>query len=386
MKKICLLSLLVAFFAISSTTANAGFSDKLLLGVKGGVNLASMVFSDEPYSIYEQGYNIRPLGGVFLESSFTKNFSVRYELLWVGRGMTTEDFGQNYTFSPDYVDFRIPLLWNFHFSNFTPYLLVSPNFGFVVGGETEKWGITDDAMNTGYINNFDIGVGVGAGVRFPIRLSNFKFYLGVEGQYSLGLLNNFPNQADGNYYGSNNYGTRHNRGIEAALTLSFPIGSSDDRGIDTVTVYRYDTDTVIKVVYVEGQSCYTAKQIVDGIKKGRDVRNKDICLSDVLFDFAKSTIKLSGRRDLDDIVELLNNMPKMQMDIGGHTDNVGSKETNDNLSEARAKSVYDYLVSKGIDKSRLTHKGYGYSVPIASNNTEEGRAKNRRVTFEIKNY
>jgi outer membrane protein OmpA-like peptidoglycan-associated protein len=71
------------------------------------------------------------------------------------------------------------------------------------------------------------------------------------------------------------------------------------------------------------------------------------------------------------------------VEIGGHTDNVGSDESNLQLSDSRAKSVVEYLVSKGIDASRLTYKGYGETQPIADNESDEGRAKNRRTEFRV---
>jgi len=82
-------------------------------------------------------------------------------------------------------------------------------------------------------------------------------------------------------------------------------------------------------------------------------------------------------------VELLKNNPGIRLEISGHTDNVGSYRANLKLSEARAKSVVDYLVGQGIDKKRLEYKGYSFNEPIADNNTEEGRSQNRRVEFKI---
>jgi len=82
-------------------------------------------------------------------------------------------------------------------------------------------------------------------------------------------------------------------------------------------------------------------------------------------------------------VDYLNTNPNLKIEIGGHTDNVGSKAYNKTLSENRAKSVYTYLISKGIDKDRLSYKGYDFSIPIADNATEEGRALNRRTEFKV---
>ena len=75
--------------------------------------------------------------------------------------------------------------------------------------------------------------------------------------------------------------------------------------------------------------------------------------------------------------------PKMKIEISGHTDNKGSDEYNQKLSENRAKSVVDYLVEKGITQDQLIFKGYGETKPIASNDTDEGQQLNRRIEFEI---
>ena len=73
----------------------------------------------------------------------------------------------------------------------------------------------------------------------------------------------------------------------------------------------------------------------------------------------------------------------MKIELSGHTDNKGKDKYNEKLSQERAKAVYDYLISRGIDKKRLEYRGYGAQHPIADNKTDEGRAKNRRVEFTI---
>lgn len=75
--------------------------------------------------------------------------------------------------------------------------------------------------------------------------------------------------------------------------------------------------------------------------------------------------------------------PDIKIEIQGHTDNVGTREHNMKLSENRAKAVYEYLVSRGIDKNRMTYKGYADLYPIDTNDTPEGRARNRRTQIKI---
>jgi len=74
----------------------------------------------------------------------------------------------------------------------------------------------------------------------------------------------------------------------------------------------------------------------------------------------------------------------MKIELAGHTDSIGSEQYNQGLSERRAKSAYNYFVSKGIAADRMTTVGYGELRPVASNATDEGRAKNRRVEITIK--
>ena len=109
-------------------------------------------------------------------------------------------------------------------------------------------------------------------------------------------------------------------------------------------------------------------------------------LKNIFFDFDKSTLVKESFVELDNLVSYLKTNKNLRIEIGGHTDNQGSDAYNETLSLERAKTVYDYLVSKGIDKRRLTYKGYGESVPIADNATEEGRAANRRTEFKITGY
>lgn len=108
-----------------------------------------------------------------------------------------------------------------------------------------------------------------------------------------------------------------------------------------------------------------------------------IILHNIFFDFDKSVLLQQSYNELQNLVNILEAYPKMKIEIRGHTDGHGSADYNQRLSENRAKAVVDYLVSRGIDPKRLQYKGFGKSKPIASNTTEEGRARNRRVEFLI---
>ncbi len=108
-----------------------------------------------------------------------------------------------------------------------------------------------------------------------------------------------------------------------------------------------------------------------------------IVLRNIFFDFGKATLRETSFSELNRLVTLMESYPRMRIEIGGHTDNRGSLDFNTKLSEDRAKSVVDYLIDKGISKNRLSYKGYAFTEPIATNDTDEGRQQNRRVEFKV---
>jgi OOP family OmpA-OmpF porin len=102
-------------------------------------------------------------------------------------------------------------------------------------------------------------------------------------------------------------------------------------------------------------------------------------LSGPQFDFNRATLKPAGRQVVAEAARVLREKPDLHVSVEGHTDSVGSDAYNMRLSERRASAVRDALVSEGVDASRITVKGWGETKPIASNDTAEGRAQNRRV-------
>lgn len=110
---------------------------------------------------------------------------------------------------------------------------------------------------------------------------------------------------------------------------------------------------------------------------------KTFVLDNCNFDFGKATLQPSSYKVLDELVAFLVRKDDERIEIGGHTDNVGSAQKNLSLSQDRANTVRAYLLSKGIDPSRVTAKGYGFSVPVADNKSEAGRAQNRRTEVKV---
>ncbi|MCX7650141.1 MAG: OmpA family protein [Flavobacteriales bacterium] len=108
-----------------------------------------------------------------------------------------------------------------------------------------------------------------------------------------------------------------------------------------------------------------------------------IVLRNVFFDFNKSELKPESRIELEKLVQILKQNPTLKAEIAGHTDNTGSRDYNLQLSQQRAQAVVQYLTERGIDKGRITARGYGDTQPVADNTTEAGRAENRRTEFRI---
>jgi outer membrane protein OmpA-like peptidoglycan-associated protein/tetratricopeptide (TPR) repeat protein len=118
------------------------------------------------------------------------------------------------------------------------------------------------------------------------------------------------------------------------------------------------------------------KQIIAGEK---------IVLYNIFYETDSYALKLESKYELDKVVQFMKANPTIHIEIGGHTDNVGTQTYNQTLSENRARSVVKYLTDHGINAARLTSKGYGFSVPIDTNETPEGRAKNRRTELMVTN-
>ena len=186
------------------------------------------------------------------------------------------------------------------------------------------------------------------------------------------------------------YGTREGmseiqvfRNFETALkTAGFTIDFEESPG--TITAhkggtwywlqnsgsYYYQTIVIEKKMQQE----VTADSLADEINKsGR------VAVYGIHFDTGKATIQPDSENILGQIVAMLQAHPDLKLSVEGHTDSVGNAAVNQTLSEKRAQAVVAWLTGKGINASRLAAKGFGATKPVASNGTEAGRAKNRRV-------
>lgn len=135
---------------------------------------------------------------------------------------------------------------------------------------------------------------------------------------------------------------------------------------DSIQLESEDMTPVTKDIYLQP------------IEVGLTVRLKNI-----YFDTDKTVLKPESFVELNKVVEFLKSNAHVEIEISGHTDSQGSDQYNINLSQGRSQAVVDYIVSQGIDRERLTAHGYGESKPIDTNDTDAGRANNRRVEFTV---
>ena len=142
--------------------------------------------------------------------------------------------------------------------------------------------------------------------------------------------------------------------------------------------YYYIDD--VSVTCVEQEPPYVeSKALAEAAPEVGEV----VLLQNIYFAVDKSEVLQQSYNELVKLKELLERNPTMAIELRGHTDNQGTVEHNQKLSENRAKSVVEHLVNMGIDRSRLTWKGFGKSEPVADNSSAKGRQKNRRVEFKV---
>jgi len=125
------------------------------------------------------------------------------------------------------------------------------------------------------------------------------------------------------------------------------------------------------------------KQLNVVLETRDSARGLIVNMSDVLFDTGQHTLKPRAREKLAKVAGILLAHPGLMLEVEGHTDSVGTDDYNQSLSERRAESVKSYLIQQGIDRSSITSRGFGESQPVASNDTADGRQRNRRVELVV---
>ena len=120
------------------------------------------------------------------------------------------------------------------------------------------------------------------------------------------------------------------------------------------------------------------------VKKKKKFNGYKVRLSEINFETnSHKIVGNTANKEINRIYDLLNKKEILHVNIQGHTDNVGADDFNMRLSYLRAREIYNLLIAKGVKENRITFEGYGKSRPVATNETEEGKLKNRRVEIEI---
>ena len=199
----------------------------------------------------------------------------------------------------------------------------------------------------------------------------------------------------------NVYDAKTKKPLSASLVYeTLPDGTEAGNGISNPTdgafkiVLPYDKNYSIRATADHYFAISENLNLDSLIKAGYKEVHKDLYLvpievgqvvrlNNVFFDFDKWDLRSESFIELNRVVKLLNENPSIVIEMSAHTDSRGSDEYNFKLSDNRARSVMEYIISKGIDPSRITSHGYGETKPVATNDTDDGRQLNRRVEFKI---
>ena len=216
-----------------------------------------------------------------------------------------------------------------------------------------------------------------------IHYDNQTLYFSSTGHTGMGGSDLFVSrrQPDGTWSEPQNLGYPVNtEGDESRLVVSADgrtayFASDHLGGMGKNDIYRF---VLPESMRAEAVVCHEMVAEADTLNVGQSIR-----LDNIFFQTGSARLYEESQVELDKVVELLRGAPSLRIELSGHTDNVGSRQANQTLSEQRAKAVYDYLVASGIDATRLSYRGYGEEQPVASNDTEEGRRLNRRTVFTV---
>tara|TARA_B100000575_G_C23134432_1_gene658686 strand:+ start:1224 stop:2873 length:1650 start_codon:yes stop_codon:yes gene_type:complete len=215
-----------------------------------------------------------------------------------------------------------------------------------------------------------------------IHIDNQTLYFASKGHVGMGDFDLFMSRKDLN---SQKWGSPQN--------LGFPINTYD---VENSLVVSSDGKTAYftsnksgfgeeDIFYFELPDELQAKEINElEIDMLTQEKGKEIVLENVHFEHNSYELLDTSLEELDNLKDYLFKYPDLKIELQGHTDNIGSVEENKELSKNRAKVVYEYLISVGINEKRLNYIGFGESSPISSNKTEQGRSNNRRTSFLIK--
>lgn len=209
-----------------------------------GIRTAAVASMMQYTSTYYDGYHHKPYGrgafGIWAERDIVAGLSFRPELAFTGRGDVLTNGNIDYSLHARYCDLRFNFLYTFlQDKRVQPYVLIGPNLNFVTGGSIRYYNRRNEEVSTcslskGNINPFNLSIMAGIGLRFPVEVNNFPFYIGTEFNYNIGVLNTFSKAERNNNLQQLNvinntysdiYGARLNHNWEFGLTAGIPLSS-----------------------------------------------------------------------------------------------------------------------------------------------------------------
>lgn len=399
------------------------------IGAGGGINVSNLRYSNLDKNFYPDGHsNLSGLFSIFAEYDFgpENSIGIRPQFSFLTRGGRISGIGQDYYqgyFLPEsnpnhlddvfyslkatYFDFRVPVMYQFGNTEWPvrPYVYVAPVLGFVTKGKTKGQFNYVDGQYTGVeykmtkanMNPFYFAGAVGLGLKWQLNVADSKMFIGLDFNYQFGFTNTYGKKEKdgtleniatfGDVFPKKVTGNRKINSYEITASIGVPL-SIFSKKRDVAPVREYVEVPVYQPVpvVVEKKPCYALYEILEKIDNGENVQGLKICAIDdnINFEFGKSDIQRSSYSYLNSLADLFKKTG-MKVRISGHTDNVGSPESNMELSRKRTMEVVKYLLNSGVPAENITYEWFGLTQPIAPNTTEEGRRQNRRVEFEILN-
>lgn len=370
-------------------------------------------------------YLILLLAAMYPLSSTAQNFESTKKLPQIGAAINLSKFPATDFYNSNRLDQGFSLLYWTGINNkvdysvryngiFTKYSKTSSNYGYI--NELEA-SIHGRLMNDNHLLQPFASLGLGLGgfsktivpylpVGLGLQLNMFsEGYLLLQANY---IVSSNTAKLDNNMFYSLAYTVPlFNKTIKAKVaTPPAPapkvvvisdrdgdgIADKDDKCPDVAGVAKYQgcpiPDTDGDGVNDEDDQCPTVAGSIanHGCPEVKaEIRNKvELNAKNIYFTLSSDELLSTSFKSLDEVADILKEDMNLKLDVSGHTDNTGEAANNKQLSEKRAKAVYNYLISKGVDASRLSSEGFGQDKPVADNKTEEGRTLNRRVELKLR--
>ena len=368
MKRILTILLLITVVIIGQEDTIKVYKSGLYVGLSG-IYPHYMTITDKTIASHNNfgfGFHL----GYDMSEHFGFRISSNYVLLgsfWYENGieqdnyvnMGTVNIGAVYSILPcELISPFVVVGYGFtYFKSSNPYL----------GVEGERDWIKDSFSG----NQFEFGLG-----------AEFKFWDRISIKAEVDYITASNNKIDGNEHKNEIKGILQSNG-DTYLDLKIGASWYFWRGERSKICDAFSIREVITEVPVEVEKIVIDTVYIDNIIEKAVVKRESFVIEKVKFKFDQDLLTKEAELILNNVALVMNKYPEEKFEILGHTDSWGSDLYNLNLSERRAKSVKNYLISKGVDGSRLFTAGCGERMPLADNNTEIGRAINRRIEFSI---